>query len=161
MIYIQSSQWSVEISFSHFWGWIKAREAVAGKGVVRILAFLPRQVDVSCSRDQSLCSLAIQNKFTLPVSSGKLGITVWISSDKEPGTREIGKVDIFSCILCSSLSYIIPLISCFLFLVIIIISSKLTYEMMELEDFILFFLDTFGNWIPSWMMARSMGFVKS
>lgn len=79
------------------------------------------------------------------MSFGKLGITVWISSDKEPGTREIGKVDIFNCILCSSLSYIIPFISCSLFLVIIIISSKLAYEMMELEDFILFFLDTFRN----------------
>lgn len=51
------------------------------------------------------------------------------------------KLDIFNCILCSNLSGIIHYILCPLFLVVIIIkSSKLTYEMMELEDFYYFLL---------------------
>lgn len=130
---------------------------MSGKGVVRIWPFgldngsllLPRNL---------LCSLAIQRELTLPVSLREGGITAWIPNDKEPGTHDIGKVDIFNCIIQSSLSCIIPSISCPLFLLMVIInmiSSKLVSGMMELEGFILSFLENFRNWITNWVMTRS------
>lgn len=87
-----------------------------------------------------------EENLTFPVSLRKRGIAIWILNNKEPGTHEIGKVGM-GCILQPSLSCIIPSISypLLLLMIIIIISSKLVSGVMELEDFIIYFLDPFRN----------------
>lgn len=90
-----------------------------------------------------MCSLVTQRAYPSFELQGRR--INWIRNDKKPGTHEIGKVDILSCIIQSSLSCIIFSISCLLLLIIIIVNSKLTSEMIELEEFILSFLDNFRN----------------